>query len=317
MTGASGYIGSMLTRRLLEDSGVSVLAIDVGWFGDTLPPESDRLVKLPVDIRNLEAKHLNGCNVVIHLAAVANDPSATLNSALTWEVGAYGTHRVCLASNSAGVETFILASSGSVYGVRPEARVVESTPLTPISTYNRVKMAKERIVLSFSESMRVVIFRPATVCGVSPRQRLDLSVNTLVMDAMDKGLIRVLGGEQVRPHLTLQDMVLAYEWAIRNTQVRGVYNIGFRNLTMDNLAALVSERTGARIVHEESNDPRSYRLSSDKILDAGFSPTYEVEDAIEDLIVAFESGMLLRTPNSMNVEWMSSLGLGDRVEAFD
>ena len=305
ITGGGGYIGTELTKSLLR-KGHHIQVVDTFWFGDNLE-NHPKLVKYKIDIRefNMPA-NIKKPDAIIHLASIANDPSAELNPELSWEIGCLGTLKVINWAISNSVENFILASSGSVYGISDEPKVTEDVPPIPISIYNKVKMIKERIVLSFADKIRVVILRPATVAGISDRQRLDLAVNALTFSALDKGEITIYGGEQIRPHVHMKDLVSDYEFFLDNNH-DGIYNVGFENISIKDLGQQLSKITGAPVKVMQSNDPRSYRLNSDKILGLGFKPKFKVVDAIADIIGAYKSGKLVDNPIHYNVNWLKKL----------
>ena len=304
ITGGAGYVGTELTKSLLL-KGHSVQVVDTFWFGDNLK-EHPNLIKIKTDIREFDLPgNLKKPDTIIHLASIANDPSADLSPELSWEIGCLGTLKVINWAISNNIENFLLASSGSVYGVSDEPKVTEEIPLLPISIYNKVKMIKERIVLSYSDKIRVVILRPATVAGVSDRQRLDLAVNALTFSALDKGEITVFGGDQIRPHVHMKDLISAYEFFIDNNY-DGIYNVGFENTSIKDLGQQLSKITGAPVKVMQSNDPRSYRLNSDKLLGLGFTPKYKVVDAIADVMSAYQSGKLMDNPIHYNVNWLKN-----------
>jgi nucleoside-diphosphate-sugar epimerase len=305
ITGASGYVGSSLVPKLLS-SGIRVIAVDTFWFGDYLPDHKS-LSKINSDIRDLRASDLPNLDSIIHLAAVANDPSVDLDPTLSWEIGCLGTRNLCEIGLVKEIDLFVLASSGSVYGIKNEPKVTENLELVPISVYNKVKMVKERIALSYKESFRTVIYRPATICGNSPRMRLDLAVNALTISALTKGEITVFGGEQLRPQLHIDDMIRAYEWALSNPSIVGLYNIGFENDSILDIAKKVQGVIDSKIQITPSNDLRSYRLDSSRILQTGFTPLKKSIDAITEIKEHFESGQLQVGESNFNVTWMSKL----------
>jgi len=309
VTGGCGYVGSSLVPALLHD-GHEVVVMDSEWFGNTLP-QSPQLQCIKGDIRD-SSKYPGGkFEVVIHLANIANDPSVELNPDLSWEVNTLATLQLLHWAKAAGVEDFLYASSGSVYGLSDEPRVTEDLPLLPISTYNKTKMVAEQIVSNWREEFRVVSVRPATICGYSPRMRFDLAVNMLTYQALSNKSIKVLGGAQVRPNIHIADMVEVYRHFINNKDIpSGSYNAGFENLTILDIAKRIAGEVGADITVEESNDPRSYRLDSSKLLATGFQPKHTLDDAIAELKSKFLSGTLVNTSLNNTVARMIELGLG-------
>ncbi len=306
ITGGAGYVGIELTKSLLA-SGNLVHIVDTFWFGDNLRPHPN-LKKYKMDIREFDPpEELEKIDTVIHLASIANDPSADLDPSLSWEIGCLGSLKVLQWAASKSVNNFIVASSGSVYGVSSEPKVTEEVKLIPISIYNQVKMVKERIALSYKDKMNIVILRPATVAGISDRQRLDLAVNALTFSALNKKCITLFGGNQIRPHVHIRDLIAAYEFFIPGEH-SGIFNIGFENISILELGRRINKITGADIKTVPSNDPRSYRLNSEKILGLGFIPKYTVNDAIFELIAKFKSGELTDNPMYYNINWLKKIG---------
>jgi nucleoside-diphosphate-sugar epimerase len=311
ITGGCGYIGSKLVMNLVR-SNLDVTVLDTMWFGNSIANKSDqsKLRFIKGDVRCIDDLLAEKFDVVVHLANVANDPSVELNESLSWEINALGTFKILEWAKKSGVKKFVYASSGSVYGVSNEPKVTESTVRNPISAYNKTKMVAEQVVLSYTKEFNVICIRPATVCGFSPRMRLDLAVNSLVFQALDKGLIRVFGGDQMRPHINIEDMVSIYESCVLGSlDLSGIYNAGFENLSIRDLAALISEKIKCEISYEVSNDPRSYRLDSTKIKEAGFIPRKSVRHAIEDLTQEYKSGNLKDELRFHTVEQMKALNL--------
>jgi nucleoside-diphosphate-sugar epimerase len=302
VTGACGYKGSVLVPKLLA-AGHHVTAFDIMWFGNFLP-EHPHLAVVRGDIREADELDLHGYDAVIHLSSVANDPCGDLDQTLTWEVSCLATMRLADRAVRHGVPHFIYASSGSVYGVKQEEQVTEDLELVPISVYNKTKMVSERVLLSYANDMTVQVVRPATVCGISPRMRLDVSVNLLTMQALTRGEITVLGGDQTRPNIHIEDITDLYLFLLDHPKVTGVYNAGFENLSIREIAEIVTRYTNARIVVKPSNDPRSYRVNSNKLLAAGFRPKKRVENAIVEICEAFRAGHLKDEPHFHNLSWM-------------
>jgi nucleoside-diphosphate-sugar epimerase len=303
VTGGCGYKGSVLVPKLL-DLGHEVTVVDTQWFGSFLAPNR-KLRILQEDIRNIDRVPLQGVGAVIHLASVANDPCSDLDPKLTWEISALGTMQLADAAIRSGVKQFVYASSGSVYGVKGEEKVTEDLPLEPISEYNKSKMVAERVLMSYNDKMLVQIIRPATVCGYSPRMRLDVAVNMLTMQALTRGVITVFGGDQVRPNIHIQDVADLYVFCIeQGSKIEGTYNAGFENIPIMDIAQRVVRKVPAEIKVIESNDPRSYRLDSSRLLATGFRPRRTVDDAINEMIDAFKSGILKDEDRFYNLRWM-------------
>lgn len=306
VTGGCGYIGGVLIPELLA-LGHEVVSFDIQWFGNLLPA-NENLTVLAGDIRDTDSVPMDGVEAVIHLANVANDPCGDLSAKLVWEVNALATMQLCDRAVRHGVGQFLHASSGSVYGVKDEPEVTEDLPLVPISDYNKTKMVAERALLSYRDDLSVQIVRPATVCGYSPRMRLDVAVNLLTMQALAKGRITVLGGDQTRPNIHMKDIVGVLLHFLANPGVTGVYNAGFENISIMDLAKMIAEEVGGvEIEVKPSNDPRSYRQNSNKLLATGFKPRYGVKDGIRDVIAAFRAGKLADEDRWYNIRTMKTL----------
>jgi nucleoside-diphosphate-sugar epimerase len=302
VTGACGYKGSVLVPKLLA-KGFSVVAIDIQWFGNELSAHSN-LTTLKHDVRDTSNIDLSGVDAIIHLASVANDPCGDLDPKLTWEISALATMQLADKAAKQGVKHFIYASSGSVYGVKEEEQVTEDLALEPISEYNKTKMVSERVLLSYADKMVVQIIRPATVCGLSPRMRLDVAVNMLTMQAINNGVITVFGGDQARPNIHIDDITDLYLFLLSRPDVRGVFNAGFENITISEIAHRIVDKVGGDIVVIPSNDPRSYRINSDKLLATGFRPKYKVADAVDQIVDAYNLGKLKDEDRWYNLKWM-------------
>ena len=305
VTGGCGFVGSMLTPALLQ-AGHAVTVVDTAWFGNFLEPHP-RLTVVTADVRDASAIPMAGMEAVIHLANIANDPSVELNPVLSWEVNVLATMQLAERAVRLGVGLFVFASSGSVYGVKEEEQVTEDLPLVPISVYNKTKMVAERVLLSYQDRLKILCLRPATVCGYSPRMRLDVSVNMLTMQAVTNKRITVFGGQQVRPNIHMADMIAAYLHVLDHQIPSGCYNAGFENLSLLSMAELVREQVPAEIVVTPSNDPRSYRLNSDKLIRTGFRPRHTVKDAIAEVAAALSSGRIHDDERWHNVKWMKRL----------
>jgi nucleoside-diphosphate-sugar epimerase len=302
VTGGCGYKGHILVPKLLNRD-YEVVVLDTMWFGNFLQPHP-RLTVIKGDVRDVDAINLDGFNGIIHLSSIANDPCGDLDPKLTWEVSALATMQLADKARRKGIKRFIYASSGSVYGIKDEPQVTEDLELKPISEYNKTKMVAERVLLSYGNEMSVQIVRPATVCGYSPRMRLDVSVNMLTMQALTKGKITVFGGAQIRPNIHIDDITNVYLHLLDNSEATGVFNAGFENISILDIAKMVNKQIPVEIVVTESNDPRSYRVNSDKLLATDFKPKKTVNDAIREIVEKFRTGELKDEEHFYNLRWM-------------
>jgi nucleoside-diphosphate-sugar epimerase len=308
ITGGCGYVGSVLTEHLLNENH-EIIVIDNQWFGNHLKPHGN-LENIKADIRDIDVIPLKGVNVVIHLANIANDPAVDLNPTLSWEVNVLAAQQLIEKAILNGVSQFIYASSGSVYGIKDEENVTEDLPLVPISVYNKTKMVAERVLLSYKDQINVHCVRPATVCGISSRMRLDVSVNMLTFQALKNRKITIFGGDQTRPNIHIKDLTRVYHHFISNPEIEsGCYNAGFENISINDIAQMVKNKIDSEVVISQSNDPRSYRQNSDKLLNTGFEKKYSVADAIDEIKVAYENGELVETDQCYTVKWMKTLKL--------
>ena len=319
ITGGAGYVGSVLTPYLIN-KGHTITVFDLMLYGDTLK-KGKNLNIIKGDIRNTELlkEAIKGNDIVIHLACISNDPSFELNPTLGKEINLDAFTPLVEISKNLGVKKFIYASSSSVYGVKIEKNVNENMSLEPLTDYSKFKVDCEKILFKYkSKDFVTVTLRPATVCGYSPRQRLDLVVNILTNLAYHNREITIFGGDQLRPNIHIQDMVRAYELFINmeNEKINGkIFNIGFENLTVNQLASEVQKVIGSdvKIKKLPTNDNRSYHISSKKIQDElGFVTNFSILNAIEDLKHAFEKKFLsdcLINENYFNIKKMQSINL--------
>ena len=306
VTGGCGYIGSVLVPKLLK-LGHRVTVFDIMWFGNFLE-EANGLEIIKGDIQDTHAIPMEGMDAIIHLANVANDPCGDLSAKLVWEVNALATMGLAEKAIAHGVNQIIYASSGSVYGVKDEDQVTEDLSLVPISDYNKTKMISERILLSYKDKIATQIVRPATVCGFSPRMRLDVSVNMLTMQALQNGLITVFGGNQTRPNIHIQDITNVFiHFLNHRDQYQGIYNAGFENVSILEIANRVLKYTDAEIKITASNDPRSYRLNSDRLLSIGFKPEFSVDSAMREIADAVGKNQLEDQERWYNIKTMKKL----------
>ncbi|QJA05889.1 SDR family oxidoreductase [Thermosulfurimonas marina] len=317
VTGAGGYIGSVLVPMLLE-KGYNVLALDRFFFGrDRLPPESENLRILEEDIRFFEKEILKDVYAVIDLAALSNDPSGELDPVKTWSINYLGRFRVATLAKLMGVKRYILPSSCSVYGFQDEV-VDETSPTNPLTTYAKANLKAERDILNLADDkFTVVILRQATVYGLSPRMRFDLAINGMVRGFFKNGRIPILrDGTQWRPFVHVKDtsraMLLALE-SPKEKVNREVFNVGSdeQNYQIFDLAKRVAQAIGIPFEYEWYGlpDHRSYRVSFKKIREVlGFKPDYNAERGAVEIWEALKSGSLdPDDPTTITVEWYKKL----------
>ena len=305
ITGGCGYVGSVLVPKLLK-LNYKVIVLDTQWFGINLK-KNKNLTIIKKDIRNISSKDLNGVKTVYHLASIANDPMGALDPELTWEISCLGTMKLLEASLKNKVKKIIYASSSSVYGIKKEKKVVENLSLEPISIYNKAKMVAERILLSYSDKINISIIRPATVCGISSRMRFDVSVNMLTYQALKNKKITVFGGNQVRPNIHIDDLVDLYIFFLKNNKkLNGIFNAGFENLSIKQIAKNISKEIKSNIIFlKNTNDKRSYRVDSSKLKNVGFKPKKNVMIAIKELKKYFNTQSVKKVnKNSFSIDWL-------------
>ncbi len=311
ITGGAGYVGNVLVPLLL-DRGYDVTVYDILFFGTgALPLGHPRLRLIQGDIRDTAklAQAMKGIEVVLHLACISNDPSFELDEGLSRSINFDCFEPMVVAARKAGVRRFVYCSSSSVYGVSDAPDVTEDHLLVPLTLYNKFKGMCEPLLFKHqAPDFTCVVMRPATVCGYSPRLRLDLSVNILTNLAVNQRRITVFGGSQLRPNLHIGDMADAYALMIEapaETIAGQIFNIGYQNLSIARIAEIVRavverefpEKAPIAIETTPTNDPRSYHINSDKIRRMlGYAPKRTVEDAVRDLCRAFREG---RIPDSL------------------
>lgn len=327
VTGGAGYAGAVLVPQLLR-SGYKVTVYDTCFFGsDFLPTGDSNFTLIEGDIRDTPklTAAFSGIECVVNLACISNDASFELDENLSTSINLDAFEPMVIAAKAAGVKRFVYASSSSVYGVSEHPDVTEDHPLVPLTLYNKYKgMCEPLLQKHADESFTGVIFRPATLCGYSPRQRLDLSVNILTNHAVNNNKITVFGGSQMRPNLHVQDYCDSVEMFMTAPTERiqkEIFNIGFQNMSIADLAVLVKdvveqefpEKAPIGIETTPSNDNRSYHINSDKVTRVlGFSPRKSIEDAVRDLCVAFRDGKL---PNSMSDDKYFNVKRLKRIQA--
>ncbi len=319
ITGGAGYVGSVLTPYLLSKN-YNITVFDLFIYGETLKTHKNlKVIKGDLRNKDLLMNSLEGQDQVIHLACISNDPSFELNPKLGKEINLDAFEPLVANSKKVGVKRFVYASSSSVYGIKREKDVSEDMSLEPLTDYSKFKAECEKILLKYkSDDFVASVIRPATVCGYSPRQRLDLVVNILSNLAYHKREISVFGGEQLRPNIHIKDMVRAYELflEIEAEKINGkIFNVGFENKSVNELASTVKSVIGNDVIIKNvpTDDNRSYHVSSDKIWkELGFKPKYKIEDAVKDLKNAFQKKILnncLDDINYFNIKKMQNINL--------
>ena len=323
VTGGAGYVGSALVPALLAN-GYRVKVLDLYLYGaDVLDAVKDHpaLEQIKGDIRDrkLLERALPGCDAVIHLACISNDPSFELDPGLSKSINYDAFFDLVDVSKDSGIRRFVYASSSSVYGVKDVPNVTEDLPLEPLTDYSKFKaMCEEVLQKKRAPGFTTLTLRPATVCGYAPRLRLDVIVNILTNHAYHNRKIKVFGGEQMRPNINIKDMVNLYVQSLKwkDELIDGkTYNAGYENHTVTQIADMIRNAVGSDVQVETTptDDNRSYHVSSEKIKkDLGFEPAYTIEEAAQSLVNAFQNG---RVPDAMsnsryyNIKTMQQVGL--------
>jgi nucleoside-diphosphate-sugar epimerase len=322
VTGGAGYVGTRLVPKLLA-AGHTVRVLDLFLFGADVFDDIDdpRLECITGDIRDLPLVRnaLRGVDAVIHLACISNDPSFELDPDLGKSINYDCFAPMVDAAKAAGVRRFVYASSSSVYGIKDEEHVTEDLALRPLTDYSKFKAMCEDVLMDKREpGFTTLILRPATVCGYSRRQRLDVIVNILTNHAFNNRRIRVFGGKQIRPNIHIEDMTDLYVRSLAwdDAAIDGkIYNAGYFNQAVDELAEVVRRRVGddVAVVVEPTDDNRSYRIDSGKIKrELGFSANRSIDEAVDDLLAAFTSGKLpnaMSDPRYFNIKTMQAAAL--------
>ena len=307
ITGAGGYVGSMLVRSLLENN-YEVNAYDLFTYGNVLDKHKNlKIIKGDIRDKFLLKRVIPGNNILIHLACISNDPSFELDPDLGKQINYNAFEPMVKIAKDSGIERFIYASSSSVYGLKSDENVTEDAVLEPLTDYSKFKAMCEDILLKYNDKkFTTTILRPATVCGYSIRQRFDLVVNILTNNAYNKGKIIVFGGNQLRPNIHMQDMINAYIKVInadKNIVSGEIFNAGFENKSVSDLAHKVKKiiDKNIEIIFKKTDDNRSYHVSSKKIYDAlSYEPNFTIDDAIRDLHEAFKKNLFIDPLNNEN-----------------
>lgn len=331
ITGGAGYVGSALVPYLIRHE-MKVTVLDTFWYSkepfhkSVLAHPNLRIVKGDIrDVKKLD-EAFAGCDAVIHLACVSNDPSFELNPKLGREINLDAFPPILAAVKRAKIKRFIYASSSSVYGVKDKDQVVETDSCEPLTDYSKYKLECEKMLQDADmEDVKWTIVRPATVCGFAKRMRFDLVVNLLTAQALIDRRIKVFGGSQLRPNLNVNDMVRAYDMLLRvpEKKIHGeIFNIGFENMSVLNIAKLITQEFKFLDILVDvgiSADNRSYHVSSYKaFFDLNFSPIYSISDAIQGIAAAHFHGQFkdpLNNPEYFNISTMNAMAMKERYGA--
>ena len=323
VAGGAGYIGAVLIPKLL-DKGYNVKVLDLYIYGDDIldsVKDHPNLTEIKGDIRDTDLleKEIPGTDTIIHLACISNDPSYELNPNLGKSINYDAFVSLVDISKKNSIKRFIYASSSSVYGIKEVPEVTEDLPLNPLTDYSKYKAECEKVLLDkITDEFTISIIRPSTVCGYSPRLRLDLTVNILTNHAVNKGEITVFGGEQMRPNIHIEDMTDLYCYLLELPDKkihRKIYNAGYENYKVKDIASMVQSVIGPDISIKTVpiDDNRSYHVSSKKIKEElGFTSKHTIEEAVFDLKKAFEEGKIPDPMNNIryyNIKTMQALNL--------
>ncbi len=320
ITGGAGYVGCFLSDYLIS-KGYFVTVYDLFIYGENVFESKKNINFIKGDIRDTDLlkKSIKGHDVVIHLACISNDPSFELNPKLGQSINLDAFEPIVKISKEEKIKRFIYASSSSVYGIKDIENVHEEIDLEPVTDYSKFKAMCEKILNKYNDdNFSVVTIRPATVCGYSRRQRLDVIVNILTNVGFHNKEISVFGGKQLRPNIHIKDMVRAYERLIEadSNLVSGqIFNAGWENKSVNEIAQTVKNELGEGIslVVTPTNDKRSYHISSEKIKNVlNFETKFTISDAVKDLKKALELGLLkdsLNNPDYFNIKKMQLIDL--------
>ncbi|MBS0623560.1 MAG: SDR family oxidoreductase [Verrucomicrobia bacterium] len=319
VTGGAGYVGSKLVPALLA-KGHDVTVLDLYLYGDKVLSPHAHLTEIKGDIRDLACldKALTNCDAVIHLACISNDPSFELNPSLGKSINLDAFEPLVRLAKAKGVQRFIYASSSSVYGVKDAPNVTEDMTLEPLTDYSKFKADCEKILMPYADdSFICTVIRPATVCGYAPRQRLDVVVNILTNLAFHTKKVKVMGGDQMRPNIHIDDMVEAYLKILdapKEKVQREIFNAGYHNHTVLEIGRMVQQVVGdCELEVVPTPDNRSYHVSSEKIAQKlGFVAQHSLQEAVQELVSAFQGGLLpdsLTDKKYFNIQTMKAVDL--------
>ena len=318
VTGGAGYIGSVLTRRLLEQ-GYDVIVLDRLFFGRESLKEVENNSHLKIikdDIRYFDGSILNNVDVVMDFAALSNDPTGELDPEKTLDINYRGRVRVATLAKKHGVKRYILASSCSIYGFQ-EGILTESSKENPLTTYANANFMAERETLALADdNFTVTILRQATVYGLSPRMRFDLAINGMVLGFFKNGKIPIMrDGTQWRPFVHVKDTSKAFIMTMeaeRNIVQSQIFNVGSndQNVQILPLAELVAKALNIEFKYEwyGSPDHRSYRICFDKIMNTlKYKPDHTIADGAKEVYMALKEGKVKDDIKTITVQWYKYL----------
>jgi nucleoside-diphosphate-sugar epimerase len=317
--GGAGYVGAELSNSLIS-KGYDVSVFDLFIYGENVF-ESPKVNKIKGDVREINnfKNIFSNVDCVIHLACISNDPSYDLDPELSKSINYSCFEPLIKISKESGVKKFIYASSSSVYGIKNTPDVKESDSLEPLTDYSKFKVLCEDICHKYRDkNFKTIIIRPATVCGYSKRQRLDLVVNILTNLAYHNRHIKVFGGDQLRPNIHIKDMVRSYIHVLESEfdfAQENVFNVGYNNFKVLEIANKVKNIIGEDVTIERvpTDDNRSYHVSSEKIKKVlNFKNEFNLDDAIGDLRNAFDQKLLTGTladKKYFNIKMMQGINL--------
>ena len=294
VTGGAGYLGSVLSRKLL-DNGYQVRVIDALWYGqDPISPclKNKNFELVNADIRDLMAtvKSMKGIDAVVHLASIVGMPASNIEPRTSEEINYLATKNIAELCQLHGIETYVFASTCSVYGSQPDSLITEKSVVSPLDFYAKQKFFSERAIGWLNRAPTILRF--GTLFGVSPRMRFDLVINLFAVQALTEGKITVFGGEQYRPFLHVDDAADSILFSLQKN-LTGTYNVISENMTILDAAKKISALTGCKIViSQENEDRRNYRVSSEKINQVGFAPSKRIEDIVNDIQESLDKGRL-------------------------
>lgn len=322
ITGGAGYVGCVLAQHL-ANLNYDVTILDTFWYGlevfkDFVGPDKLKCIvgdiRYPADLQ----KAFEGQDAVIHLACISNDPSFEMNPTLGKSINFDCFQGILKEARAAGIKRFLYASSSSVYGVSDLPEVTEQAPCRPLTDYSTFKLLCEKTLKKYDfGAVEWAILRPATVCGWSPRLRLDLTVNIMTINALVDKKMLVFGGSQLRPNINIRDMARAYSALLSAPAAqmnKQTYNVGFENKSVGDIAKLVQRIVGGEITVDETTvDQRSYHVNSDKIeYELGFRPELTIEAAVRSIQLAYNQLKIqkpMTDPKYRNIQRMKQIGL--------